>query len=83
MNKVNIKIETNMGDAILYKGTPKSETPKTYKKVKVLRHDIGNRYNSDLMTLYKNRQGVYKYEIYRDGCFSPYYGTIEFIDKEK
>lgn len=66
---------------MLHKGKPKRDTPKTYKSLGVFLHSIGNRYNSDLIYLYINRQKVYKYEIYRDGCFHPFVGTIE-LSKE-
>ena len=71
-------IKTSKGNAILYKGYSKGETPKTYKKIDVLRHDMGNDYNSSLLTLYKAQDGTLRYEIYRDGNFYPYYGKIEF-----
>ena len=75
-----IEIETNKGKARLHKGTPKGDCPITYKKLDVLGHNIGNAYNPNTLTLFENRQGVLKYEIYRDGCFFPFYGTFEWID---
>lgn len=78
MEKINIK--TDKGIAIMYKGTPKSDVPKTYKKIDILSHNIGNNYNSSLLTLFKAKDGTLRYEIYRDGCFYPYYGKIEFIN---
>ena len=78
-----IEVRTDEGGARLFKGRPLSDCPKTYKFLRVIRHSIGNAYNSDLLSLYKNRQGVLKYEIYRDGCFYPYYGNIEFTASVK
>ena len=74
-----IEVNTNKGAGRMYKGKPLANCPNTYKKVDVLEHSIGNNYNSSLLTLYKNRQGKLKYEIYRDGNFYPYYGTFEFL----
>ncbi len=74
---------------ILGRGRHQSDTPKTYKKVGVFTHNIGNNYNPCWLELYINKQGVYKYSIYRDGCFYPFIGTItlpqDFINylKEK
>lgn len=66
--------------ARLFKGTSKGEAPKSYVRVGVIGHNIGNAFNSDTLTLYKNKAGVLKYEIYRDGNFYPYYGTFEYLD---
>lgn len=77
------QIMTTRGLARLHKGRPLSDVPKTYKMIGVLGHDIGNNYNSGTLTLYKNRQGVLKYEIYRDGSIYPFYGTFEFIGDEE
>jgi len=69
-----------MRKAKMFKGYPKAECPVTYKKVMILGHSIGNDYNPGTLNLYENKSGVLKYEIYRDGCFYPYYGTLEYID---
>jgi hypothetical protein len=67
--------------ATIYKGTPLSDPPKSYVKAGIVRHSITdllsnqNRYNSDLATIYRSKTG-YHYEIYRDGCFYPYYGKF-------
>ena len=74
-----ILINTSKGKAKLYKGRPLNGAPVTYKKICVLGHDLGNNYNPGTLTLYKNKQGVYKYEIYRDGSIYPFYGTLEFL----
>lgn len=71
------------GFAVLHKGRPLSDVPVTYKKVCVLGHSMGDNYNPSTLTLYKNRQGVFKYEIYRDGSIYPFYGTIKFIKDKK
>jgi len=64
--------------AILYKGKPLGEIPKSYKKISVLSHNIGNNYNSSIITIYQTKDKTFRYEIYRDGSFYPYYGKIEF-----
>jgi len=66
--------------AYLYKGHPKGETPKTYKKIKVLGHNIGNLYNPTWLTLYQAKDKSLRYEIYRDGCFYPYIGKFEWAN---
>ena len=73
-----MKIKTSKGEAILYKGRSRGEVPKTYKKIDVIGHNLGNDYNSSLLTLYKAQDGTLRYEMYRDGNFYPYYGKIEF-----
>jgi len=66
------------GKANCYKGTARANDPTTYKHVGILYHNIGNLYNPSLLNVYCNQQGIYKYKVYRDGNFYPYYGTIEF-----
>jgi len=65
--------------ALMYKGKPLADPPKTYKKIEPIWHSLGSDYNSDLLVLYLARDKTFRYEIYRDGCFYPYYGRIEFI----
>ena len=78
MKRFNI-INTNKGKAKLYRGFTQGETPKTYKKIGILSHDIGNNYNPSTLTLYKAKDKSLRYEIYRDGNFYPYYGKFEYI----
>ena len=79
---VGQNIFTSKGKARIYKGISRGNIPKTYKKVDVLSHNLGNDYNSDLLTLFKARDGSLRYEIYRDGNFFPYYGRFLFVDKK-
>ena len=76
---INIFVEINrrIYNATLYKGRPLRNAPVTYKKIGIYEHNIANAYNSDLITIYKAKNG-YRYEIFRDGCFHPYYGKITF-----
>lgn len=72
--------------AIMGKGVPLPDCPKTYKKVAVVKHSIGdifnpnqNLYNSATMTVYKAKDDSLRYEIYRDGCFFPFYGKLFIV----
>lgn len=73
-----IEVDTNKGKAKLFKGFPRAETPKTYKKIAVLSHSIGNNYNSSLLVLFKAKNKSLRYEIYKDGSIYPYYGRFKF-----
>jgi len=81
MKYVDIKIKQNGKEhkVRLYEGKPLGEVPKTYKKINVVSHNIGNLYNSSLLTIYQAKDKTFRYEIYRDGCFYPYYGKLEYI----
>ena len=76
----SMEVEVDSRKAILYKGRPLRDVPKTYKEVKVCSHNIGNMYNPSILTLYRARDGSLRYEIYRDGSFFPYYGKIIFLE---
>ena len=84
-----LKINTSLGKAIMYEGKPLPECPKSYKKYKVIEHSVTdllsnrNDYNPSWMTIYKTNTGKFKYEIYRDGSFYPYYGDIKFLNNIK
>jgi len=67
------------GVAIMSKGYPRGETPSTYKKLGICGHGMGNRYNPSTLTIWQARDKTLRYEIYRDGCFYPYFGKIELI----
>lgn len=79
---IKIKVGKQVKDVTLYNPNPLPKTPKTYKKIGVFGHNIGNAYNSDLITIYKVKKpsllggSKYRFSIYRDGCFYPYYGVI-------
>jgi len=59
----------------LFKGKPLSETPKSYKYLGVFGHNLGGNGIGDL---YQTKSGDFRYAIYRDGCFYPYYGRLVF-----
>lgn len=76
--------------AKMYGGKPLGNVPKEYTLIGLSSHNIGGGYNSTTLTLFEHKHN-YKgytemkieieiyYEIYRDGCFYPYYGMIEII----
>ena len=64
--------------ALLHIGHPLPDPYKSWKEVGVLSHNIGNLYNPSIMTIYKAKDGSYRYEIYRDGSIYAFYGRIEF-----
>jgi len=63
---------------------PADEPPEGYKKLKVAYHDFGNAYNPDTLTIYQGKsKRDLVFEVYRDGCFEPYYGRISFFPNSK
>lgn len=80
MLQVTLNIRGRKVIATMFKGKPLADAPKTYNNPKVISHSIGDNYNSSIMTLYTAKDNTLRYEIYRDGCFWPYYGKIT-IDK--
>jgi len=80
MKKIIINIECSNGKkANLYKGFTQYEAPKTWKKIDVIGHNIGNAYNPSHLTLYRAKDKGLRYEIYRDGNFFPYFGRFEYV----
>lgn len=57
---------------------PKSEMPKTYKKVTSFICKERGTYESGCVSIYKTRRG-FAASLYKDGCFYPYYATRTFI----
>jgi hypothetical protein len=80
MNNIEISYK---GQTKTYKFVGKakirSEVPKSYKELGVCGHNWGNSYNSDIAHLFLNKKKHLILEIYRDGCFNPYYIKIEEI----
>jgi hypothetical protein len=66
--------------ARLYKGFTQNESPKTWKEIGMISHNIGNNYNPDYLTVYLAKDKTYRYKIYRDGNFYPYFGKLEYIN---
>ena len=58
----------------------KAHTPKSYKKVDVVGHDIGGWTRDDYLTIYKNSRGGLVYEVYVKGSIYPFYGKIEILN---
>jgi len=80
MNPITIRTDDGRR-ALMFKGRTLPKRPTSYKFYKIVGHDLGNLFNPHTLTLYKNLQGILKYEIYRDGSFHPYYGTFKYQDK--
>ena len=59
---------------------PLKDCPKSYYKLGVFEHNLGNLYNPSWLVLYTYGKNInsksLRYEIYRDGCFWPYYGKL-------
>jgi len=64
----------------LFKTKPLQDRPKTYKHVCTGFHNIGNTYNPSHCEILQNKRGELFIEIYRDGCFWPYYGKLEQVE---
>ena len=82
--KIEIEQKDGVRSAILSNVKPLRDTPKCYKKLGVFRHNLGNAYNSDLITIYEVKNKGLRFSMYRDGCFYEYYGKIiigELINK--
>lgn len=66
--------------AIIYRGRPKSDTPKTYKQIGgFVAKELSNAYNSGCVSIYEAKDKTLRYSVYQDGCFYPYYGKIELV----
>lgn len=79
--KSGIRIDEQIySQAIIYRGTPKADTPKTYKQVGgFVANELCSRYSSGCVTIYKAKNNTLRYSVYQDGCFYPYYGKIELV----
>jgi hypothetical protein len=62
----------------LFRGTPKSEAPKTWDKIGLIRFKEfpETNYNSNLFTLYRLKNGQLGYSVYQDGCFYELFGKL-------
>ena len=82
--KINIRYYNNgiqvNKTAILSKGKPLADRPKSYKHLASAYHNIGNAYNPHYLEILQTKSGKLIYEIYRDGCFYPYYGKLILND---
>lgn len=72
--------KTGLQKVTLGKGKPLADRPKSYKLVETVFHSIGNAYNPSHAQLLKTSRGNLILEIYRDGCFWPYYCPVLFRD---
>lgn len=64
-----------------YRGTPKRDTPKSYKEIGGCIRPHGT-YESGCVTFYTAKDGTLRYSTYIDGCFYPLYGKCEVIQEQ-
>ena len=69
----------------LVKGRPLADTPKTWNVLDsfMLVEMPTTRYNSNVFTLYRAKDGTLRYSVYRDGCFYAFHGRINTPDIAK
>ena len=70
------------GQAVFHYEKTQYEAPKSYKKIGLISYERHSNYDSGLVTIYENKQKILKFEVYHDGNFYPYFGTIEFMDQK-
>ena len=77
---MNIKYVFRGGkySAVINSAKPLRDAPRSYKKIGIASHNIGNDYNSSLMTIYLSG-GRTMFSMYRDGCFWEYFGQLTNI----
>ena len=74
--KLQIKYNGEIHNCEIYQGKPLADPPSSYKEVGFVLTSRGNAYNPSIATLYKTKSGRNILQIYRDGCFYPYYCLI-------
>ena len=62
-----------------FKGTPKRDTPKSYKEIGGCIRPHGT-FESGCVTFYMAKDGSLRYSTYVDGCFYPFYGKCEVLE---
>lgn len=62
-----------------YRGTPRRDTPKSYKDVGGCIRPHGT-YESGCVTFYRAKDGSLRYSTYVDGCFHEFYGKCEIVE---
>lgn len=79
-NKDIVVLNEKFSAAIIHRGYPKSDTPKTYKEIGgFIAKELSYGYNSGCVSIYQAKDKTLRYSVYQDGCFYPYYGKIELI----
>ena len=71
--------DENNGDKYqLFKGEPKQETPKTWKKIRIMKFKEfpSDNYNTNVFSIYITTTRSLRYSVYHDGCFYEYYGKL-------
>ncbi len=79
MKKIEVILNKKFSVTLL-NPRPLKDCPKSYYKLGVFEHNLGNLYNPSWLVLYTYGKNInsksLRYEIYRDGCFWPYYGKL-------
>lgn len=79
MKKIEVILNKKFSVTLL-NPRPLKDCPKSYYKLGVFEHNLGNLYNPSWLVLYTYGKTInsksLRYEIYRDGCFWPYYGKL-------
>lgn len=79
--EVTLKIKKEYFKAVIHKGRPKERLPKSYKEVGYAGHDMRGLVAQRHLTMYRNSRGGLVYKVYIDGCFHPFYGKLEILEK--
>lgn len=79
MKKIEVILNKKFSVTLL-NPRPLKDCPKSYYKLGVFEHNLGNLYNPSWLVLYTYGKNInsksLRYEIYRDGCFWSYYGKL-------
>lgn len=79
MKKIEVILNKKFSVTLL-NPRPLKECPKGYCRLGIFEHNLGNPYNPSWLVLYTYGKNItsknLRYEIYRDGCFWPYYGKL-------
>ena len=79
MKKIEVILNKKFSVTLL-NPRPLKECPKGYCRLGIFEHNLGNLYNPSWLVLYTYGKNItsknLRYEIYRDGCFWPYYGKL-------
>jgi hypothetical protein len=67
-----------LGKATLIYERSQPDRPKSYIPIGIINTPDRSVWEEGLITIFKNKKGILKFEIYHSGNFYPYYGTILF-----
>ena len=60
----------------LAKGRPLADPPQSWVRCGFVHGPTGSYYNGSTIQLFKAKDGSYRWEQYRDGCFDAFYGRV-------